>query len=64
MLPIQMADMLLGGYLYSLNPKSGDKEGNKTRISKKVLELKKKMGKNKFNCWEVNWNKSSRIERV
>jgi hypothetical protein len=63
-LPVQMADMLLGGYLYSLNPSSGDKEGNKTRIAQKVLELKKKVGKNKFNCWEINWSKSSRIGRV
>lgn len=63
-LPVQIADMLLGGYLYSLNPDSGDKEGNKTRIAQKVLELKSKVGKNKFNCWEVNWGKSSRIERV
>lgn len=63
-LPVQMADMLLGGYLYSLNPESGDKEGNKTRIAQKVLELKKKVGSNKFNCWEMDWSKSSRIERV
>lgn len=63
-LPIQMSDMLLGGYLYSLNPNSGDKEGNKTRIAQRVLELKRKVGENKFNCWEVDWSKSSRIERV
>ncbi len=63
-LPIQIADLLLGGYLYSLNPDLGDKEGNKTRIAQKVLELKRKVGKNKFNCWEVDWSKSSRIERV
>jgi hypothetical protein len=56
-LSIQIADMLLGGFLYSLNPDSGDKEGNKTRISQKVLELKRKVGKNKFNCWEVDWGK-------
>lgn len=63
-LPVQLADMLLGGYLYSLNPDSGDKEGNKTRIAQKVLDLQRKVGKNKFNCWEINWSKSSRIERV
>lgn len=63
-LPVQMADMLLGGYLYSLNPDSGDKEGNKTRIAQKVLELKRKVGNNKFNCWEMDWSKSSRIGRV
>lgn len=57
-LPVQMADMLLGGFLYSLNPNSGDKEGNKTRIAQKVLKLKNKVGKNKFNCWEVNWSKT------
>jgi len=56
-LPIQIADMLLGGFLYSLNPDSGDKEGNKTRIAQKVLELKKKVGVKKFNCWEVDWSK-------
>lgn len=56
-LPIQITDMLLGGYLYSLNPDSGDKEGNKTRIAQKVIELKKKVGANKFNCWEVAWSK-------
>lgn len=56
-LPIQLADMLLGGFLYSLNPDSGDKEGNKTRIAQKALELKGKVGKNKFNCWEVDWSK-------
>ncbi|MBI2267968.1 MAG: DUF3800 domain-containing protein [Candidatus Blackburnbacteria bacterium] len=56
-LPVQVSDMLLGGYLYSLNPDSGDKEGNKTRIAQKVLELKRKVGKNKFNCWEVDWSK-------
>lgn len=56
-LPIQLSDMLLGGYLYSLNPALGDKEGNKTKVSQKDLELKRKVGKNKFNCWEVNWNK-------
>lgn len=63
-LPIQLADMLLGGYLYSLNPDSGDKEGNKTKIAQKVLEIKRKVGKDKFNCWQVDWSKSSRIERV
>ena len=63
-LPVQFADMLLGGFLYSLNPESGDKEGNKTRIAQKVLELKKKVGHKKFNCWPVDWSKSSRIERV
>ena len=57
-LPIQIADMLLGGFLYSLNPESGDKEGNKTRIAQKVLELRRKVGKNKFNCWEVDWSKN------
>jgi len=56
-LAIQITDMLLGGFLYSLNPDSGDKEGNKTRIAQKVLELKRKVGKNKFNCWEVDWSK-------
>lgn len=56
-LPIQIADMLLGGYLYSLNPDTGDKEGNKTRIAQKALELKRKVGENKFNCWEIDWSK-------
>lgn len=55
---IQVADMLLGGFLYSLSPKVGDKEGNKTKISEKVLEIRQKVGKSKFNCWEVDWSKS------
>lgn len=63
-LPVQITDLLLGGYLYSLNPDSGDKEGNKTRIAQKVLELKRKVGSSKFNCWDFDWSKSSRIERV
>jgi len=63
-LSVQMADMLLGGFLYSLNPDLGDKEGNKTRISQKVLELKRKVGDKKFNCWNIDWSRGSRIERV
>ncbi len=61
---IQAVDMLLGGYLYSMNPIKGDKEGNKTRISAKVLEIKRKLRKTRFNCWEFDWSKSSRVERV
>lgn len=60
---IQVTDMLLGGYLYSLDPDLGDKEGNKTRISKKVLDIKKKVGKDRFNCWNVDWDKSKNKKR-
>ena len=56
--------MLLGGFLYSLEEQRGDKEGNKTAISKKVLEIQQKVGYKKFNCWKVDWGKSSRVERV
>jgi hypothetical protein len=66
-LPIQITDILLGGYLYSLNPDSGDKEENKIKIAQKVIEIKTKVGPKKFNCWPVDWSKrskSSRIERV
>ncbi len=60
-LPIQLSDMLLGGFLYSLNPDAGDKEGNKTKIAQKVLELKRKVGQNKFNCWKVDWSKRNKF---
>ena len=59
-LPVQIADMLLGGFLYSLNPETGDKEGNKTSIANEIIALKKKVGANKFNCWEVKWNKNKK----
>ena len=62
-LPVQIADLLLGGFLYSLKPETGDKEGNKTAIANKVLKLMAKVGKKKFNCWEVDWSKC-RKERV
>jgi len=61
---IQAVDLLLGGYLYSMDSNLGDKEGNKKAISQKVVEIKNKVGKKKFNCWYVDWSKSSRIERV
>ena len=61
---IQAVDLLLGGFLYSLQSNLGDKEGNKTAISKKVIEIKKRVGRKKFNCWDVDWSKSSRVERV
>ena len=61
---IQMADILLGGFLYSLQSGLGDKEGNKTRISQKIIEIKSKVGSKRFNCWNVDWSKSSRIGRV
>ncbi len=64
LLLVQVVDLLLGGYLYSLQKDSGDKEGNKTAISKRVLEISNKVGPKKFNCWPVDWSKSSRIERV
>jgi len=62
-LPVQITDMLLGGFLYSLSPETGDKEGNKTAIANKVIDLKKKVGRKKFNCWEIDWSKR-RKERV
>lgn len=55
---IQAVDLLLGGFLYSLNPEAGDKEGNKTRLSERVLKLQNKVGRKKINCWEVNWDLS------
>lgn len=61
---VQMVDLLLGGFLYSLSPNLGDKEGNKKKISEKTLQIKDKVGRKKFNCWPVDWSKSSRIERV
>lgn len=61
---VQAADLLLGGYLYSLDPELGDKEHNKVRISQKVMVIQKKVGNKKFNCWRVDWSKSSRIGRV
>lgn len=64
LLLVQAVDMLLGGFLYSLETNSGDKEGNKTAISNKVLEIKNKVGSKKFNCWPIDWSKSSRLERV
>lgn len=64
LLLVQAVDMLLGGFLYSLQSDLGDKEGNKTAISKKVMEIKNKVGRKKFNCWPVDWSKGSRIERV
>lgn len=64
LLLIQVADLLLGGFLYSLQKDLGDKEGNKTAISKKIIEIKNKVGPKKFNCWAVDWSKSSRIRRV
>jgi hypothetical protein len=64
-IPIQIADMLLGEYLYSLNPNVGDKEGNKTAIAKAVADLQSTVGKKKFNCWAVDWNKAKQQdERV
>lgn len=55
---IQAVDLLLGGFLYSLNPEAGDKEGNKIKLSGRVLKLQNKVGRKKFNCWEVNWDLS------
>lgn len=62
---VQAADMLLGGFLYSLQPELGDKLGHKTSISQKVVEIKDRIGNKKFNCWAVDWSKScSRVGRV
>jgi len=61
---VQAVDLLLGGFLYSLDSSLGDKEGNKKAISQKVLQIKNKIGRKKFNCWPVDWSKNSRVERV
>lgn len=61
---IQLTDLLLGGFLYSLKENVGDKERNKVRIMEKVLKIKNKVGKKKFNAWKVDWSKSCRGERV
>ena len=58
-LMVQMADVLLGGFLYS-EKDAGDQEGYKTRISQKVLEIQKHVGKDRFNTWKRDWGKSSR----
>lgn len=49
-LPVQVADVFLGGCLYS------GKDVVKKRIAKKVKQLKKNIGKKRFNQWEVEWN--------
>lgn len=61
---IQVADLLLGGFLYSVRGTKGDKERNKVRIMEKVLEIQNKVGRKKFNVWKVDWSKSSRNGRV
>ncbi len=61
---IQAVDVLLGGFLYSLSSGTGDKEGNKTRIASKVVQIKNRIGKDRFNCWPLDWSKGSSIGRV
>ncbi len=56
---VQLADVLLGSFLY-YEGGFGDQEGYKTKIANKVQEIRKKVGKNRFNTWERDWNKSSR----
>lgn len=58
---IQAVDMLLGGFLYSMNPRSGDKEGNKTALADKVVEIRNELGKKRFNCWEFHWSKAKDV---
>ena len=61
---VQTADLLLGGFLYSIRKTEGDKERNKVRIMEKVLEIQRKIGRKKFNTWKIDWGKSSRSGRV
>ncbi len=56
---VQMADLLLGGFLY-YEGGYGDQEGYKTKVAKKVIEIKKTVGRDRFNTWKRDWNKSSR----
>lgn len=56
---VQVADVLLGGFLYAEGG-FADKEGWKTEISEKVLKIKKNVGRDRFNVWKRNWSKSSR----
>jgi len=58
-LMVQMADLLLGGFLYSQKD-AGDQEGYKSKISQKVLEIQKQVGRDRFNTWKRDWSKSSR----
>lgn len=58
-LMVQMADLLLGGFLYA-EKDVGDQEGYKSKVSEKVLEIKQKVGRNRFNTWKRNWDRSSR----
>jgi hypothetical protein len=51
---LQLADILLGGFLYSLGDYS-DKEGNKKKVSDEVLKLRELVGRNRFNTWKVKW---------
>lgn len=51
---LQLADILLGGFLYSLGDYN-DKEGNKKKVSDEVLKLKEVVGRNRFNTWKVKW---------
>ena len=55
---VQLADLLLGGFLYH---KGGycDKEGYKKRVSEKVISMKKELGKDRFNVWEKSWDKKN-----
>lgn len=58
-LMVQMADLLLGGFLYA-EKNVGDQEGYKSQVSQKVLKLREKVGRDRFNTWKRDWNKSSR----
>jgi hypothetical protein len=56
---VQIADVLLGGFLYHEGG-FGDQEGYKTKVANRVQKIRKKVGRNKFNTWKRDWDKSSR----
>lgn len=58
-LMVQMADLLLGGFLYS-QKEVGDHKGYKSQVAGRVLDIKKQIGRNRFNTWKRDWTKSSR----
>jgi hypothetical protein len=56
---VQLADVLLGAFLYREGG-FGDQEGYKLEVANRVQEIRKKVGRNRFNTWKRDWDKSSR----
>lgn len=56
---VQMADLLLGGFLYHESG-YGDKKGYKTEVATRVMKIKNTVGRERFNTWKRDWDKSSR----